>query len=838
MGRYLAFGWTALAACSSPAPVATGTAPPRQGADVGIAECFLADFGAMAAAGQLNALEPVLQQAIGNGSAQDLFSALALVVRAGEAPDVSQGLSALMTTDGSGALATVLSAGGVAHQLLTDPYLPQAADAAAAVSRTGALRVGVWPASLRLLTSSLTQESSLNAADALQLGGGLAGSYLADALTVQETTPSQATELALLGLADLVVELHQEGQIPPLIDPMLDALADPAMAELLPIAGAALDDLTQNPADLASWDQTLDGFATFPPLLNAQTMQAVQQLDVAAIDGTLLVPDPDGSLRSLNALDGLAGMVGPQGTTLQAALIALRGQATSRIDNLGPLTAPILSYPYRNGQAVTDGSLGDAQKGITQLAQLIYDGIPATSDTSSLANLIGNVPGATALLSSIMGCGTIDPNSPITNLPSYTVSLSYQAFDDIVSQPDELTATARATFLGCFLGRFNLLSGFLQNSLVSGALSLFGVNVNAILNPAVENILQNDLDGIWVLSAGFDPEFNMSLSGTAALGSHTQDGPLRVLYPLLHQLYLTGTPDPVLTNAVRYFVAISGALDGQSYVDSSGQTWMLPPGQMLEGVLPLGQALLNQPTPSTAAGVPLISLLWSLQALPIEAGGQSTSVGETAAALLAEALVRHDDPTVPPLLDPLVNMGVNHVEELASLGNALWPQGGPFALDGASGTPLPLLDRLVSGGPVNLGLAAILGGDNPVPGSVQELQALAGMPLDRMLTALASARQGDPTGQIADLLQRALANGAGGPLANVAAAFLQTPGALTLAKTTITSGLLPSVGDLIEPIDAEGLVPGLAVLGDQIVQANAAVEALAVIQLSLNEVSP
>jgi hypothetical protein len=72
----------------------------------------------------------------------------------------------------------------------------------------------------------------------------------------------------------------------------------------------------------------------------------------------------------------------------------------------------------------------------------------------------------------------------------------------------------------------------------------------------------------------------------------------------------------------------------------------------------------------------------------------------------------------------------------------------------------------------------------------------------------------------------------------VAAAFLQTPGALTLAQTTITSGLLPSVGDLIEPIDAEGLVPGLAVLGDQIVQANAAVEALAVIQLSLNEVSP
>ncbi len=166
------WGWAALAlgallACSSPTPVATGTAPPRQGAAVGITECFLADFGALAAAGKLDALEPVLTQAIGDGSAQDLFSALNLVVQAGRAPDVSQGLCSLLANDGSGALASVVAANGVAHMLLTDPYLPQAADAAAAVSRTGALRQGVWPASLRLLTSSLTQESSLNAADAL-----------------------------------------------------------------------------------------------------------------------------------------------------------------------------------------------------------------------------------------------------------------------------------------------------------------------------------------------------------------------------------------------------------------------------------------------------------------------------------------------------------------------------------------------------------------------------------------------------------------------------------------------------------------------------------------------
>jgi hypothetical protein len=407
-----------------------------------------------------------------------------------------------------------------------------------------------------------------------------------------------------------------------------------------------------------------------------------------------------------------------------------------------------------------------------------------------------------------------------------------------VSQPDELTAVSRATFLGCFLGRFNLVSGFLQNTLLSGALSLFGVDVNAILNPAVENILQNDLDGLWVLASGFDPDFNMSLSGTAALGPHVRDGPLRVLYPLLHQLYLTGTPDPVLINAVRYFVAVSGALDGQSYVDSSGQTWTLPPGQMLEGVLPLAQALFNQPSPTSAAGVPLVTLVWSLQALPMQVGGQSTSLGETGASLLAEALVRHDQPAVPPLIGPILNAATNHVAEIAALGDAMWPQGGPFALDGAVGTPLPLLDRLISGGPVNLGLAAILGGSNPVPGSVQELQTLAGTPLDRMLTALASMRQGDPGGQVASLMQRALSNGAGGPLANVGAAFLRTPGALSLAQTTITSGLLPSAADLVEPIDEQGLVPGLAILGDEIVQANAAVEALAVVQLSLSEVSP
>jgi hypothetical protein len=311
-----------------------------------------------------------------------------------------------------------------------------------------------------------------------------------------------------------------------------------------------------------------------------------------------------------------------------------------------------------------------------------------------------------------------------------------------------------------------------------------------------------------------------------------------VLYPLFHQLYLAGTPDPVISNSVRYFVALTGALNGQSYLDSQGNSWTLPPGQMLEGVLPVLQALLNQPTAANAAGVPLVTLLWSLQALPMQVGGQSTTLGETAAVLLAEALARHDAPTVAPLFGPLLLAATDHVGELASLGNAFWPQNGPFALDGSSGTPLPLADRLLSGSLQNEGLAAILGGSSPVAGSVQELQALAGTPLDRILTALASARQADPSGQIAGLLQRALANRAGGPLANVGAAFLRIPGALALAQTTITSGLLPSAADLIEPIDAEGLVPGLATLGDEIVQANAAEEALALVQLSLSEVSP
>jgi len=829
--RALALWALSVASCTAAVPAPVSTA--RSGSTVGVAESFMADFRALAAAGKLDALKPILMQAVGDGSAADLFAALAVVVQAGRAPDVVQGLSALLATDGSGALAATLAADGPLHLVLADPDLPDAADAAAAISRTGALHAGVWPVALRLIQSPLVGASARNAADALDQGGPLAASYLADVLALGETAPGGQPEKLFTGAAQLAVELEAEGQVQPLLAPFLQALGDPAMAGTLPLAAAALDDLAQSPADLASWDAALDALSTLPPLLDSTTVQAMQQLDAAGLDGTLLLPDPSGALRGLNALDTLAAIVGPGGATFQAALAAQRTVATSRMDQLGPLLAPQLSYPYRNGQPVTDGSLPGAQKGFTQIAQLIYDGIPAATDTSSLTNLLNGVPGAYDLLSTVMGCGTIDPNDPVTSVPSYTESIAYQAFEDIMSQPDELTATERATFLACFLGRFNNLSGFLQNSLVSGALGLFGVDVNQILNPAVEKILNDDLDGLYALAAGFDPDFDMSQSGSAALGSHTRDGPLRLLYPFLNQLYLTPEPDPVLRNGVRWFIAFAGALDAQAYVDPQGNSWTPPPGQILEGVLPLAQALFDQPTPQGAAAAPLLSLVWSLQARPLE----GSTVGDVAGAVLAEALARHDDPTAPPLFGPLLAVAAGHVAEIQALAQSLWIQGA-FALDGSAGTPLPLLDRLVAGSAQYAGLANLLGGPTPLAGSVTELQALAGTPLDRSLHALGQMLAADPNGQVISLLQRALAEGSGTALSHAGAAFLRIPGGLTFAGSAISSNLLPVSADLLETFDAEGYVPGLSGLGDAIVQAGAAEEALALVQLSLSGASP
>ncbi|MHB8420528.1 MAG: hypothetical protein ACYDCL_20840 [Myxococcales bacterium] len=820
-----------MGCAASPAPAPASTA--RAGPTVGVAESFLADFRALAAAGKLDALRPILMQAVGDGSAADLLAALGVVVQAGRAPDVSQGLSALLATDGAGGLAAVMAPDGPLHLVLSDPQLPDAADAAAAVSRTGALHAGVWPAALRLIDSPLVAASAANAADALDQGGAQAMSYLADALALGETAPSGQAELLFTGAGQLAVELDTEGVLQGLLAPPLQALADPALAQALPIAAAIADDLAQNPADLAAWNGVLDGLASLTPLLDASTVQALQQLDQAGLDGTLLLPDPDGSQRGLNLLDALAVIVGPAGSTLQAGLAAQRTVAASRMDELGPLLAPQLSYPYRNGQPVTDGSLGNAQKGFTQISQLIYDGAPAQTDTSSLTSLLNGIPGAYDLLSTVMGCGTIDPNDPVTSLPSYTESIAYQAFEDIVSQPDELTATERATFLACFLGRFNNLSGFLQNGLVSGALGLFGVDVSQILNPAVENILQNDLDGLYALAAAFDPDFDMSQSGSAVLGSHTRDGPLRLLYPLLNQLYLTPETDPVLRNGVRWFVALAGALDGQAYLDPQGGSWTAPPGQILEGVLPLGQALFDQPVPQGAAGAPLSALLWSVQALPFA----GSTAGEVGAQVLAGALARHHDASAPPLLGPLLAAAGNHVDEIRAIAQALWLQGS-FALDGSAGTPLPLFDRLLAGSARHAGLAALLGGPTPLAGSVQELQALSGTPLDRLLHALGEMLAADPGGQTVSLLSRALAKGAGGPLAHAGAAFLRIPGGLAFARSAISSGLLPVSADLLEPIDAEGYVPGLASLGDAVVQAGAAEEALALVQLSLSGASP
>ncbi|MHB1845370.1 MAG: hypothetical protein ACYCWW_11120, partial [Deltaproteobacteria bacterium] len=770
----------ALAACSAPPPAA---APPavRQGPAVGVTQSFLADFKALAASGRLDALEPILRAALSNGSAADLLASLDVVDQAARAPALASGLLPLLSTRDSGPLAQSLAAGGPLHLLLSDPQIGAVADAVAAVSRTGALHAGVWPALSALLASPLVAAASPGAADALSQGGASAGSYLADLLGLTEQRPDGSSEGVALALADLLVELHAEGRVPGLLRPMTEALRDPAMAGLLPSLSAVLDDLAGNPADLALWDQALDALGTVPPLLTPQTMAALVQLDQAGIDGTLFISNPDGSQRGLNLLGALGVLLGPGGSTFQAGLLALRAQGGSAVAELLPLLAPLASYPYRNGQPVTDGSLGAAPKGLTQLSALIYDGLPAASDTSSLQNLLGNVPGAYTLLSATMGCGTIDPNSPITNVPNYNQSLALQAFDDIVGEPDDLSATKRVTFLACFFGRFNRLSGFLQNPAVSWALSQFGVDINQILNPGVQYVLNNDLDGFYALAAGFDPDFDMSQSGSAALGAHTRFGFLRALYPLLHVGFETPESDPVLNDGSRWFVATAGALYGVSYEDPQGNLTTLPGGQLEEQLLPLVQALTNAPDPFSAAGAPLSQLLWNAQALPVGAGVTETTVGEALAAVLAEATVRHLDPAAPPLFGPALDAASAHVAELAASASALWPAGGLFALDFSAGTPLPLLDIALSGTATDAGLASLLGGPTPLAGGVDELEALLGTPLDRSLAALAQMRQADPQGDVIGLLQRALAGGAAGPLAQTGAAFLRIPGALGLA---------------------------------------------------------
>ncbi len=303
-------GVLALGACTG-APPSPPASTARSGTDVGIAESFMADFRALAAVGKLDALKPIMMQAAGNGSAADLFAALAVVVQAGRAPDVAAGLVALLGSDDADPLAGVVGAGGPLHLLLSDPGFPQAGDALAAFSRTGALHAGVWPVALRLIDSPLVTASALNAADALDQGGGAALSYLADFLALPETAPGGTQQLLFLGAAQLATELENEGSLHPLLDPMLQALADPQLAEALPLAGAALDDLAQNPADLASWDAVLDGLSTLPPLLDATTVSALQTLDQAALDGTLMLANPDGSQRGLNLLDAAAVLVGP-----------------------------------------------------------------------------------------------------------------------------------------------------------------------------------------------------------------------------------------------------------------------------------------------------------------------------------------------------------------------------------------------------------------------------------------------------------------------------------------------------------------------------------------------
>ena len=96
-------------------------------------------------------------------------------------------------------------------------------------------------------------------ADTLQLGGPAAMDYAGAALGLMQSDAQGNPEPVGIAGMDLMLELNNEGRIHPLIDPFTNALSDPQLAAVLRVGSAVLDDFVQNPADLATFNQIVDG---------------------------------------------------------------------------------------------------------------------------------------------------------------------------------------------------------------------------------------------------------------------------------------------------------------------------------------------------------------------------------------------------------------------------------------------------------------------------------------------------------------------------------------------------------------------------------------------------
>ena len=78
--RALSCAAIALASCGKvPVTQAVPQSAPRTGTNVGVAAVFFADFAALAKAGKLTALTPLLVKAIANGTAADMLSAMQIL---------------------------------------------------------------------------------------------------------------------------------------------------------------------------------------------------------------------------------------------------------------------------------------------------------------------------------------------------------------------------------------------------------------------------------------------------------------------------------------------------------------------------------------------------------------------------------------------------------------------------------------------------------------------------------------------------------------------------------------------------------------------------------------
>ena len=341
-------------------------------------------------------------------------------------------------------------------------------------------------------------------------------------------------------------------------------------------------------------------------------------------------------------------------------------------------------------------------------------------DTTKLISTISTVDGllgglGSSLLTSTFQCGTMTTDSSdtanyiINAIPNFQFSVSLEMFDDVElvhvpGMPDDLASTERMAFLSCFFSRQGRLPAFPPRSPADCLRALpIPLNLpdltpgdpNSTMNPTVQYTLQQDAEGTAILGATFDPQFNLGLSDQTALGPHTQYGPLRILSPAFRVLESIPTTDPsgVATNLLRYFVLFSAAtvptateVNGQigppllTYTGPAGmQTYS---GDSITPLLPMLQPLLANPSVANSTLSQALDLFWTkLRTLPVD----GSTMQATLLSVLAEALQARSNPNLPPLWQPTVDALTAHKDEMNRTLQALWPNGGAFALDQAPG---------------------------------------------------------------------------------------------------------------------------------------------------------